>query len=260
MIWGWHRGSDSGGRSGSSSSYGFGGRRVAACLKACDHPVGVCGRTILAGLGLDVHAAEDQLEADDRAQLPGRVDSPKMRAWTGSLTQREVRAWSAPTCPGAWVPVAGKGVILDELCATTGWHRYHARKALTRRLNRGSWPRGRRVRDLPPGRGGRVGLPLGRVGAPTGKRLAQWDAPGGTALHTCCTLWQRSGNPGGSPQLGSAHELWVMLNAGCGSTVRPGGGRAAHSGPDQRASSGGHRSIGCSAVRARGHVAGRRRV
>ena len=24
----------------------------------------------------------------------------------------------------------GKGVILDELCANTGWHRSHARKAL----------------------------------------------------------------------------------------------------------------------------------
>ena len=24
-----------------------------------------------------------------------------------------------------------KGMILDELCATTGWHRNHARKALT---------------------------------------------------------------------------------------------------------------------------------
>ncbi len=24
---------------------------------------------------------------------------------------------------------AAKGVILDELCATTGWHRSHARKA-----------------------------------------------------------------------------------------------------------------------------------
>ena len=23
-----------------------------------------------------------------------------------------------------------KGIILDELCATTGWHRNHARKAL----------------------------------------------------------------------------------------------------------------------------------
>ena len=29
---------------------------------------------------------------------------------------------------------AAKGVILDELCATTGWHRSHARKALTQAL------------------------------------------------------------------------------------------------------------------------------
>ena len=27
---------------------------------------------------------------------------------------------------------AAKGVILDELCAATGWHRNHARKALAR--------------------------------------------------------------------------------------------------------------------------------
>ena len=29
---------------------------------------------------------------------------------------------------------AAKGVILDELCATTGWHRNHARKALAAAL------------------------------------------------------------------------------------------------------------------------------
>ncbi len=29
---------------------------------------------------------------------------------------------------------AGKGRILDELCATTGWHRSHARKALGQAL------------------------------------------------------------------------------------------------------------------------------
>ena len=30
--------------------------------------------------------------------------------------------------------MAGKGRILDELCATTGWHRNHARKALKNAL------------------------------------------------------------------------------------------------------------------------------
>src|SRR5664279_504603 len=29
---------------------------------------------------------------------------------------------------------AGKGLILDELCVTTGWHRNHARKALSQAL------------------------------------------------------------------------------------------------------------------------------
>ena len=29
---------------------------------------------------------------------------------------------------------AAKGLILDELCATTGWHRNHARKALSQAL------------------------------------------------------------------------------------------------------------------------------
>ena len=47
---------------------------------------------------------------------------------------------------------AAKGVILDELCATTGWHRNHARKAF--RL-RASLPVARRslLRDSPDGRG-----------------------------------------------------------------------------------------------------------
>ena len=34
-----------------------------------------------------------------------------------------------------------KGIILDELCATTGWHRNHARKALTTALQPKSYPR-----------------------------------------------------------------------------------------------------------------------
>ncbi len=33
-----------------------------------------------------------------------------------------------------WAGKADKGTILDELCATTGWHRSHARKALAAAL------------------------------------------------------------------------------------------------------------------------------
>jgi ribosomal protein L13E len=33
---------------------------------------------------------------------------------------------------------AAKGVILDELCAATGWHRNHARTALAAALRPGS--------------------------------------------------------------------------------------------------------------------------
>lgn len=68
---------------------------------------------------------------------------------------------------------AGKGLILDELCATTGWHRSHARKALglalTPRLVRPRTPRR-------PVYGAEVIAALAFcwavLGAPTGKRLA----------------------------------------------------------------------------------------
>ena len=68
---------------------------------------------------------------------------------------------------------AGKGVILDELCATTGWHRNHARKALTYALR----PRVVRARvPRPPRYGVDVVVALrfcwAVLGAPTGKRLA----------------------------------------------------------------------------------------
>jgi hypothetical protein len=66
-----------------------------------------------------------------------------------------------------------KGKILDELCATTGWHRSHARKALAQAL-RPKVVRPRRAR--PPTYGPEVVAALAFcwavLGAPTGKRLA----------------------------------------------------------------------------------------
>ena len=68
---------------------------------------------------------------------------------------------------------AGKGRILDELCATTGWHRNHARKALGLALR----PRVVRERRPRPATYGPEVLAALRLcwavlGAPTGKRLA----------------------------------------------------------------------------------------
>ena len=66
-----------------------------------------------------------------------------------------------------------KGIILDELCATTGWHRNHARKALTTALQpRVVTPR----RPRPPTYGPDVIVALTVcwtvLGMPAGKRLA----------------------------------------------------------------------------------------
>ena len=68
---------------------------------------------------------------------------------------------------------AGKGAILDELCATTGWHRNHARKALGYALR----PRVVRARQpRPPTYSVEVVVALrfcwAVLGVPTGKRLA----------------------------------------------------------------------------------------
>ncbi len=68
---------------------------------------------------------------------------------------------------------AGKGVILDELCALTEWHRNHARKALTAaltpRIVRARKPKNtevlKRCRD-------RAGALLGRVGRSDGQTAA----------------------------------------------------------------------------------------
>jgi transposase InsO family protein len=68
---------------------------------------------------------------------------------------------------------AAKGVILDELCATTGWHRSHARKALGSALTP-KIVRARKARE--PRYGSEVIAALvfcwAVLGAPTGKRLA----------------------------------------------------------------------------------------
>ncbi|MGH3593776.1 MAG: integrase catalytic domain-containing protein [Acidimicrobiales bacterium] len=68
---------------------------------------------------------------------------------------------------------AGKGRILDELCATTGWHRNHARKALKAALR----PRIAKPRPpRPPKYGPKVIAALifcwAVLGMPAGKRLA----------------------------------------------------------------------------------------
>ena len=67
-----------------------------------------------------------------------------------------------------------KGVILDELCATTGWHRNHARKALAAALKPKLVKPARKARA--PGYDADTVVALGFcwavLGAPTGKRLA----------------------------------------------------------------------------------------
>lgn len=69
---------------------------------------------------------------------------------------------------------ASKGVILDELCATTGWHRNHARKALAAALRPSIVKPARKARTPKYGASTVVALRFcwAVLGAPTGKRLA----------------------------------------------------------------------------------------
>lgn len=68
---------------------------------------------------------------------------------------------------------AGKGRVLDELCATTGWHRNHARKALGQALKpRIVRPRKPRSPLYGAEVVGALRLCWAVLGAPTGKRLA----------------------------------------------------------------------------------------
>jgi len=67
-----------------------------------------------------------------------------------------------------------KGVILDELCATTGWHRSHARKALAAALKPKIVRPARKARAPKYDANTVVALRFcwAVLGAPTGKRLA----------------------------------------------------------------------------------------
>src|SRR5664280_3347477 len=67
-----------------------------------------------------------------------------------------------------------KGVILDELCATTGWHRNHARKVLAAELKPTIVKPARRARTPKYDTDTVVALRFcwAVLGAPTGKRLA----------------------------------------------------------------------------------------
>ena len=69
---------------------------------------------------------------------------------------------------------AAKGVILDELCATTGWHRNHARKALAAALKPKlvKPPRKARAPKYDASTVVALGFCWAVLGAPTGKRLA----------------------------------------------------------------------------------------
>ena len=89
---------------------------------------------------------------------------------------------------------AEKGTILDELCATTGWHRNHARKA----LGQGLAPkvvRPRRPRVPKYGQDVVASLRFcwAVLGAPTGKRLepvmGEWPRCGASVRSTSATNW-----------------------------------------------------------------------
>ena len=118
---------------------------------------------------------------------------------------------------------ADKGKILEELCATTGWHRNHARKALGQALGP-HVVRARRAR--PPTYGPEVLVALtfcwAVLGAPTGKRLApvlgdlvvrcagfpSWRSM--TSLRRCWWRCRRQPSTGGWRQL---ERRWCYVGA-----------------------------------------------
>ena len=95
---------------------------------------------------------------------------PRMMGLT--MVQRQAVTWTNATRYKR-ADTTGKGLILDELCTTTGWHRNHAGKALSQALTP------RLVRPRAPRRpiyGAEIIAALAFcwavLGVPTGQRLA----------------------------------------------------------------------------------------
>lgn len=106
----------------------------------------------------------------------GIVASSEMRAyaqWMG-LTLAERRAITETTATRYQLAgKRGKGLILDELCANTGWHRSHARKALRAALQpRVAAPRSPRPSIYGPEVIAALTVCWEVLGMPAGKRLA----------------------------------------------------------------------------------------